>query len=66
MRCDFNSYKTYNPIIPLGFIRGPKNNDCCHLNFWKGFEKGSLLSTNWQNGKIGFYPFYYQNEKEEF
>jgi hypothetical protein len=68
LRSDFTSLNTQNQVLPVGFIRGPKDFPLCgHLNFWKGFKKGSFLSCVWtrddsSESKMGFVPLYYQSE----
>jgi len=46
---------------PRGFIRGPKEGKKADIvAFANHFPRGSLLAACWLNGKISFYPLYYQ------
>ncbi|KAK9768708.1 hypothetical protein K7432_000461 [Basidiobolus ranarum] len=65
-----------NPLMPSGFIRGPcwgiaeAHPEVEHLpkavtmQFANQFSRGSLLSVCWENGKIGFIPFYFTSESK--
>jgi len=49
------------PLLPSGFLRGPvPGARPTAVHFARQFDRGSLLSICWANGKVTFVPFYYR------
>lgn len=46
----------------IGFVRGPPSGRSpIGLSFRPNFARGALLTVCWLNGKISFYPLYFEN-----